>query len=300
MSNEIKNLAIIGAGTMGARIAAQAVHYGYRVKAWDPDPKAFDMGLALAKDRIATSKRTPPLSWPQVQAAAAKVSQAATMEEALAGADLVIEAAPENLELKRQVFQQMDQMAPAHAILGTNSSSMPVGLMAGATGRPGMCVNTHFYSSIDTGSNMVDLMGTEETKPEVMETCRQFISSIGCVPLAVKKPLHGFCFNRIWRAIKRESLYMWSGGFVDHRDIDRAWMIWTGMGKGPFALMDTVGLDVVYDIEMSYFNESQDPKDRPPQALKDMVDNKRLGMKTGQGFYSYPDPEYAGKDFLKG
>ena len=153
---------------------------------------------------------------------------------------------------------------------------------------------------MDTGSNMVDLMGTEETTPQVMERCQEFIRSIGCVPLPVKKPLHGFCFNRIWRAIKKETLNMWAGGFVDYRDMDRAWMIWTGMAKGPFALMDTVGLDVVYDIEMSYYNESQDPKDHPPLALKDLVDGKKLGIKTGQGFYSYPNPEYARRDFLEG
>ena len=93
---------------------------------------------------------------------------------------------------------------------------------------------------------------------------------------------------------------MWGEGFVDFRDIDRAWMIFTGMTYGPFGLMDNVGLDVVYDIEMVYYNESKDPKDHPPEALKAKLDRNELDIKTNKGFYTYPDPEYSRPDFLKG
>ena len=91
---------------------------------------------------------------------------------------------------------------------------------------------------------------------------------------------------------------MWADGFVDFKDIDRAWMIFTGMPLGPFGLMDNVGLDVVYDIEMVYFNESEDPKDHPPEALKSMIERNELGVKTGKGFYTYPDPEYTKPEFI--
>jgi 3-hydroxybutyryl-CoA dehydrogenase len=115
----------------------------------------------------------------------------------------------------------------------------------------------------------------------------------------VKKEILGFCFNRVWRAIKRETLHMWAGGYVDFRDIDRAWMVFTGMNVGPFGFMDAVGLDVVYDIEMVYYGESADPKDHPPQALKDKLERGELGVKTGKGFYAYPDPEFIRSDFMK-
>lgn len=92
---------------------------------------------------------------------------------------------------------------------------------------------------------------------------------------------------------------MWAGGYVDFRDIDRGWMIWTGMSQGPFGTMDAVGLDVVYGIEMVYYNESKSPRDRPPRALKAMVDRNHLGVKTGRGFYTYPNPEYKSPNFLK-
>ena len=93
---------------------------------------------------------------------------------------------------------------------------------------------------------------------------------------------------------------MWAEGFVDFRDIDRAWMVSFRMDSGPFGLMDMVGLDVTYNVEMSYYKDSKDMKDEPPEPLKAMVERKELGVKTGKGFYTYPDPEYARSDFLKG
>jgi 3-hydroxybutyryl-CoA dehydrogenase len=146
---------------------------------------------------------------------------------------------------------------------------------------------------------MVDIMGGKRTVTEVIETAKAWVRSVGCVPLIVNKEIFGFCFNRIWRTVKREVLYMWAGGFVDFKDIDRAWMIAHETPQGPFGLMDSIGLDVVYDIEMVYYNESKDSKDYPPEALKAMLDRHELGLKTGKGFYNYPDPEYSQSDFLK-
>ncbi|MBW2065400.1 MAG: 3-hydroxyacyl-CoA dehydrogenase family protein, partial [Deltaproteobacteria bacterium] len=228
-----------------------------------------------------------------------KVAFFKDLSSALREADLVIEAVPEDLDLKRKIFEQMDRFAPRHSILATNSSSIPISRIETVTGRPELCLNIHFYS-LAMGVNMADVMGGKYTSRETLEKAKTWLRSMGCVPLPVKKEIKGFCFNRIWRAIKREALYMWAGGFVDFRDIDRAWMIAYGTPQGPFGMMDRVGLDVVYDIEMSYYRETGDPKDHPPQALKDMVDRKKLGIKTGEGFYSYPGPEYRSPGFMRG
>jgi 3-hydroxybutyryl-CoA dehydrogenase len=100
--------------------------------------------------------------------------------------------------------------------------------------------------------------------------------------------------------VKKDALASWAGGHADFRDIDRAWRIWTGLEWGPFGAMDVVGLDVVYDIEMSYYNDSGDPRDKPPRALKDMIDRGELGMKSGKGFYAWPNAEFLRPDFIKG
>jgi len=292
-----QRVAVIGTGTLGVQIALMAAYCGEKVKAFDPDKEAFARGLDLIRQRIANSARKTLPPFENIDDHARKVHRCATLEEAVCDAELIVEAVPEKLELKRKIFEQIDGLAPSDSIIATNSSSIPVSRIESATKRPERCVNIHFYSP-DLGKNIADLMGGTSTSPETMEAARRWLLAIGCVPLTVKKELLGFCFNRIWRAIKRESLHSWAGGYVDFRDIDRAYMIWNGVSQGPFALMDQVGLDVVYGIEMVYYNDSGDPKDLPPDALKQMIDRKELGVKSGKGFYTYPDPEYKNPDFL--
>lgn len=299
MEEKIRKVAVVGTGTLGTQIAIQATCFNYEVSAYDTDEGSFNRVEQNLKAFMKVSGREPIVPMEDWEKGADKVKFCTDLEEALGDADIVIEAIPEDLELKRKVFERLDALAPRGAILATNSSSIPISKIESATARPEQCLNTHFYSPA-TGLNMVDIMGGTKTTTETMEAGKAWIRSIGCVPLTVKKEILGFCFNRVWRAIKRETLYMWAEGFVDFRDNDRAWMIFTGMTQGPFGIMDNVGLDVVYDIEMVYYNESKDPKDHPPEALKAMVGRKELGLKTGKGFYTYPDPEFSRPDFLKG
>jgi len=299
MRPKIKKVALLGLGTLGAQIAAQAVVSGYDVSAYDPDDKAFLRSIETFLSVNSSKVRLSPINVPQWPSAAKKIKRLPSLVQAVSDADLVIEVVPENLDLKLKIWRQMDESAPSHAILATNSSSIPVSKLEKTTKRPEQCLNIHFYQMV-LGQNMADIMGGTKTTSEVLEAGSEFVRSLGVVPLKVNKEILGFCFNRVWRSIKRETLYMWAEGFVDFRDIDRAWMIFTGMPYGPFGLMDSVGLDVVYDIEMVYYNESKDPKDHPPKTLKAMVDQKELGIKTHKGFYTYPDPEYSRPDFLKG
>jgi len=296
---KIQKVAVVGTGTLGAQIAIQASFYGCEVSAYDPDDTSFDRAIQRIKVRIENSGRKPALSVEQLAEGARKVKLCKKLEEAVRDAHLVIEAVPEDLGMKRDMFQKLDALAPREAVLATNSSSIPISRIESATTRPEKCMNMHFYS-LDLGRNMVDIMGGTSTSAETMDAGKEWVLSIGCVPLTVKKETLGFCFNRVWRAIKRETLHMWADGYVDFRDIDRGWMIWTGMSQGPFGFMDGVGLDVVYGIETVYYNESGDLSDRPPDALKAMVDRNELGVKAGKGFYTYPDPEYRSPDFLKG
>jgi len=300
MDRNIRKVAVIGTGVLGTQIAVQAAHFGYEVSTYDSDPQSFDRAQHALKSVLKTAggKGTSIFGKAQWDAAAEKVQRFDSLKKALNNADLVIEAIVEDIALKREVFKEINALAPRDAILATNSSSIPISKIEDATTRPEQCLNMHFYYPL-LGTNMVDIMGGSKTTAKTMEAGTQWIRSIGCVPLQVKKEILGFCFNRVWRAVKRETLYMWAEGFVDHRDIDRAWMIFTGMPRGPFGLMDHVGLDVIYDVEMVYYNESKDPTDHPPEALKAMIDRKELGLKTGKGFYSYPDPEYRNPDFLK-
>ncbi len=298
MRQPIRNVAVIGTGTLGTQIAIHSSYHGYGVTTHDPDANALEKTLELLRMRASNSNREPVIPMNEILQQAQKIRRSSELKDAVAGSDLVIEAVPEDLPLKREVFQMVDAFAPSHAILATNSSSIPVSRLESATQRPEKCLNLHFYS-LDLGKKMADVMGGTKTTPEIIATGKEWVRSIGCVPLMVKKELLGFCFNRVWRAVKRETLHMWAEGYADYRDIDRGWMIWTGMAQGPFGIMDAVGLDVVYGIEMVYYKESQDPKDYPPAALEEMIERQHLGVKTGKGFYTYPEPEFRSPDFLK-
>jgi len=298
MKPKIRKVSVIGTGTLGTQIAVHSAYHGYDVSAFDADPRSMGRVLRMIQVRIANSNRKPAIPLKEIQRQAKKIKMSSTIEEAVRGADLVIEAIPEDLILKRQIFKKIDLSAPEKAILATNSSSIPVSRIESVTHRPEKCLNLHFYS-LDLGRNIADVMGGEKTTRQVLEAGKEWVRSIGCVPLTVKKELLGFCFNRVWRAVKRETLHMWAGGYVDFKDIDRGWMIWTGMSQGPFGIMDAVGLDVVYGIEMVYYNESQARRDDPPAALKKMIERNHLGVKTGKGFYTYPNPEFKNPKFLK-
>jgi 3-hydroxybutyryl-CoA dehydrogenase len=297
MSSTIRSLTIIGSGFMGIQIAVRCAVHSYPVRLFDIKPEVIEAAKKAVKDNIdllgllGTLKDKP-------DTVVSRVTFHTDLAEAVKGSDLVFEIVPEKLELKREVFNQVEKLVPPSTIIATNSSSIPVSRIEDSVVHKDRVVNIHFYAPV-TKSYFVDLAGGSRTSPEVIKAADQWLRSIECLPLIVKKECLGFVFNRVWRAVKRECLASWANGNADFRDIDRAWMIFTGMTTGPFAMMDAVGLDVVYDIEMVYYRDSQDPKDRPPAELKAMVDRGELGVKSGRGFYDWKDPEFARLDFLK-
>jgi 3-hydroxyacyl-CoA dehydrogenase len=297
MNKPFEKITVIGAGTLGAQIALLAANAGYDVTIYDVREGALGKTIDNLCSSIQEKGIQPMIPWEQVNVLQKEIRGVTSLEEALKDADLVVESVPEILEIKQNVFKELGQKANPQTIFATNSSSMPISRMEESSGRPEKCLNIHFYNILE-GMNMADVMGGTRTTQDVMDKGIAWVRSLGCIPLTVKKELLGFCFNRIWRSIKREGLWMWGNNCVDFKDVDRAWMTFTGMKMGPFGIMDGVGLDVVHAIEMVYYKESKDPKDKPPQALKEKIDRGELGVKSGEGFYSYPDPEFARADFL--
>ncbi|HXX35916.1 MAG TPA: 3-hydroxyacyl-CoA dehydrogenase NAD-binding domain-containing protein [Thermodesulfobacteriota bacterium] len=297
MTIRVERVAVIGTGLLGTQIAMLSAYAGYKVSVYDTRDGAFDEIYQKLYADFKAKGIKPFIPWDHWEKCKTAITFTTHLADALQDVDLVIEAVTEDVEAKRNVFRQLGKTAPAKAIFASNSSSLPISRMEESSGRPERCINTHFYGILQ-GMNMTDLMAGTKTLPEVMEAGEAWIRSLGCIPLGVKKEILGFCFNSVWRAIKKQCLYMWANGFVDFRDIDRAWRIFTGMKTGPFGRMDSVGLDTVYNIEMVYYNESKDPKDKPPEALMEKIKRGELGIKTGKGFYTYPNPEFLDPDFL--
>ncbi|HEY8292440.1 MAG TPA: 3-hydroxyacyl-CoA dehydrogenase family protein, partial [Thermomicrobiales bacterium] len=211
---------------------------------------------------------------------------------------LVIEAIPERVEMKRALFSQLDECCREGAIVATNSSSIRVSYLEDAMTRPEKVANLHFYNPIGE-IPMVEIGGGTKTDTETVDALTEYARRIALLPLHVRKESTGFIFNRVWRAIKKETLKVVESGVASFEDVDRAWMTMYHTPMGPFGKMDEIGLDVVKEIEEHYAAESNDPTDLPPHILTERVTRGDLGMKTGRGFYRYPNPAWAQPDFLK-
>lgn len=294
-----KKVCIVGAGSMGAQIGLHCAAHDYTVWLVDRLAEALqrtaeshsqELEKRLEKQQITAEKKEVILH---------RIHLTTNMEEGASKADLVIESVPERLEIKREVFAQLDEVCPRHTILATNSSSLHISAIESATHRPDKVLNMHFYS-LAMRRTMVELMRGTATSDETIEKVRQFAGTLGLTPLLVRKESTGFIFNRVWRAIKKECLHLVDDGVASHEDVDRAWMIFLGTPFGPFGMMDRVGLDVVRDVEMVYYRESGDESDAPPKLLLDKIEKGELGMKTGKGFYTYPHPAFEAPGWLKG
>ena len=282
---------------MGTQIALQCAVFGKSVCLHDIQEKALRSSQsamsvildAMTEDGYVTAEARHKIL--------DRIRQTTSVSEAASDADLVIEAVKEEVSIKRDVFQQLDRLCPQHTILATNSSSIRISRIESATTRPDRVLNSHFVLPIWTHP-FVELMRGELTSDATMEVVGSFMSSIGVLPVIVQKESTGFIFNRIWRAVKKEALKVVDQGIGTVEDVDRTWMIQMETTLGPFALMDSIGLDVVRDIELIYYEETGDPSDAPPPLLLDKIGNGELGVKTGRGFYTYPNPSWQSPDFL--
>jgi len=294
---EISKVGILGAGTMGRRIAYSCIISGKETKLFDILPAALEDAREAVQSLIEERVSDGRLPTGSLEKADPLLSFCSTLEECVAAVDLVIETVPENVQLKREVFAEIDKRADPSTLIGTNTSSIPGSKLADATQRPEKIFNFNFGPPDDL---KVEVMGHPLTAAETIESAQEFVKSIGLVPILVRREIMGYAGNRVWRAIKKEVLFLLNGGYATPDDIDRGWMLEWETPIGPCGLMDMIGLDVVRDIEMVYYEASGNPSDQPPKLLLDMIATGKLGLKSGEGFYRYPDPAYKKPGWLKG
>lgn len=279
-------IAVIGTGTLGRQIALVFAARGTRVRLFDTSPDV----LAGAVTRIAeeAGALTAAGELPPTPELLGNLLPAPSLADAVDGVWLVIEAIPERLALKQALYAELSARTGPDVILATNSSSFRSRLLKDLTRHPERLMNTHFYGA-PWRRPAVELMTCGATDPAYLERVAAFFTAHGLTPFIVRGESTGFIFNRIWRAIKRESLRVVAEGHATPEEVDHLWRIVMESADGPFARMDRVGLDVVLDIERRYAAESGDPRDEPPALLVHMVERGELGLKTGRGFYEYED-----------
>ena len=292
----IKKVAVIGAGVQGVQIAFRSAVYGREVSVFDIRPDMLKSADTRVKAWLEEYGKAGRLDGAESERAYARIRYFTSIEQALEGVDLAIEVVPEKLELKKQVWEQIDRIAAPETLLTTNSSSLKSSSIYTNVARKDRTFNLNFMTPVK--DDLVEVMWNDRTSEQTKALAMGFLNDLKLVPIVTKKEIKGFSHNRVWRAIKKETLKLWSQGYCDYEDLDRAFMLEFSTAFGPFGLMDIVGLDVIRDIEISYFNESGDPTDQPPRALIELIEAGKLGVKSGQGFYKYPDPAYRSRDWL--
>jgi len=282
---------------MGRRIALECIVNAKAARLYDLSAVAAQQAPVLVRKLLEKRVAEGRSSRVDAHRAMAMLSISSTLPECVAAADLIIEAVPENVELKRAVFAEIDKYCSDQTLLISNTSSIPASWIADVITRPGKFLNANF----GTPDHLkVEIMGHPGTDTETFESAVDFIKDIGLVPIVIRGESVGYALNRIWRMVKKEVLSQIELGHVTAEDVDRGWMLDWGTGIGPCGLMDEVGLDVVRDIEMVYFRASGNVSDRPPSFLIRMIESGKLGVKSSAGFYNYPNPSYKSPGWLRG
>lgn len=283
----IERVAVIGTGTMGHGIAQVAAMAGFQTVLADAEPQR--VGAALQRIRanleagIARGKVTPA----ERDAALARLAAADSAADAAAEAQLVIEAVPERMELKRALFAELDGAAPAGAILATNTSSLSVSAVAAATDRPERVVGLHFFNPVHI-MRLLEVVRGRDTSDETVEAALGFARALGKEPIVVADT-PGFASSRLGVVLGLEAMRMVEQQVASAEDIDRAMELGYNHPMGPLRLTDLVGLDVRLGIAEYLYSELGGEQYRPPELLRRMVAEGNLGKKSGQGFYLWSE-----------
>lgn len=282
----MKKVSVIGAGTMGAGIAQVSALAGYEVILYD----VADDVLAQSLDGIQTSI-DKGVARGKTEAAAAEKAQEAfeltTSLETAAQADLIIEAAPEKLDLKREIFATLDAAAPEHTILSSNTSSLSISAIAGATQRADRVVGVHFFNPAHI-MKLVEVIRGDFTSDETVAAVREYVANVGKTAVLCKDT-PAFIVNRVARPFYGEAFRLLGENATDPATLDKL-MRSIGFRMGPFELIDLIGCDVNLAVTQSVYDAYfQEPKYRPHPIQKRMVESGRLGQKTGRGFYDYDE-----------
>jgi 3-hydroxybutyryl-CoA dehydrogenase len=282
----MKNITVLGTGVLGSQIAFQTAFHGFDVVAYDIDQPALDraaerfQGLAARYDADGVAGAADG----GAKAAIERIRLSADLADAVSAAELVIEAVPENLELKQGIYRTIGEAAPATTVFATNSSTLLPSALAESTGRPDRFLALHFANEI-WAHNTAEVMGTPATVPAVYEQVVAFASQIGMVPIEIKKEKAGYLLNSLLVPFLQAAGELLVDGIAEPEAIDATWRIGTGAPAGPFEIYDIVGLTTAYNISRM--------GDAKQQAFADLIkeryiDQGKLGVATGEGFYTYP------------
>jgi 3-hydroxybutyryl-CoA dehydrogenase len=284
MASEIAQLGIVGAGFMGSGIAESAARAGISVTLYEPDDGPLRRSRERIEGSVARVVKREGLSEDEAQALLGRIAWASELD-ALAGAELVVEAIVEDAQVKASAFKALDDVLGPEAILASNTSSIPIAGLAAATGRPDRVLGLHFFSPVPV-MKLVEVVIGLDTAPETVARAEAFAAQIGKTAIRTKDR-SGFIVNFLLVPYLMAAVRMYEDGFASREDIDQGMKLGCGHPMGPLALCDFIGLDVLYSVCDSLYDEFKRDEYAPPPLMKRMVVSGHLGRKTGRGFYEY-------------
>ncbi|MCX6502233.1 MAG: 3-hydroxyacyl-CoA dehydrogenase [Microbacterium sp.] len=283
---ELKNITVLGTGVLGSQIAFQGAFHGFSVTAYDIN----DEVISKAKARFAqladiyVADNVGGAADGGAQRALQNITYSTDLAEATADADLVIEAVPENLELKREIYTKLAAVAPAKTIFATNSSTLLPSDLKDFTGRPDRFLALHYANHV-WRQNTAEVMGTTDTDPAVYQAVVDYAVASGMVPIELKKEKAGYVLNSLLVPLLDAAAELVVGGYADPETVDKTWRIGTGAPLGPFQVYDIVGLTTAYNISSA--NPSPLAQRFAKLLKEEYIDKGKLGTATGEGFYRY-------------
>ncbi|GAA1377694.1 3-hydroxyacyl-CoA dehydrogenase family protein [Peribacillus frigoritolerans] len=287
-NKQIKSITVIGAGQMGHQIAMLAALGGYETILQDVHENALNAAKEKLDVILTKWVQKGKLSEDRKLAAFSRLQYTTDLEKAASGADLIIEAVVEKLDVKQEVFAQLEELAPAETIFATNSSTIVNSLIASVTNRPDKFINMHFFFP-PLVMDCVEVVMSDQTSEETAKLAMEVTENMNRTGVLLRKEISGFVANRILGALQREALYLYEEGIVDYKDIDLICRKALGHPIGPFELMDLSGIDVGYFVMQQRFNETGNQEDKPNACIEEKVNKGHLGRKTGKGWYDYPN-----------
>ncbi len=289
----MKNIVVIGAGTMGNGIAHTFAQTGFKVNLVDVSNEALEKGLKTITANLDRIVAKGNLTEEQKSSTLANISTFTTLEDAATNADLIVEAATENLDLKLKIFRQMDELAPENCILATNTSSISITKIASVTNRPEKVIGMHFMNPVPI-MKLVEIIKGYSTSGETFEAVYEMSKNLGKTPVEVND-YPGFVANRILMPMINESIETLYNGVAGVEEIDTVMKLGMAHPMGPLQLADFIGLDVCLAILNVMYNGFKNPKYAPNPLLVNMVTAGKLGVKSGEGFYDYSESKKAEK-----
>ena len=282
---DIKKIAVLGAGLMGNGIAHVCAQAGYEVKMRDIDQKFIDKGLATIKKNLDRGVKKERMTQEEAESILGRIKGVLDLKEAVKDADLVIEAIPEIVSLKLETWKEVDEAAPEHAMLASNTSSISITQMAAVTKRPEKFIGMHFFNPVPV-MGLVEIIKGQATDDETVKTIMEVSKKVGKETVLVNEA-PGFAVNRILVPALIEAVFAIQEGVATVEDMDTSIRLGLNWPMGPLTLLDFVGLDTALHISDYFVDEFKDSKYRAPPLLRKMVRAGWLGRKTGMGFYDY-------------